>query len=244
MSTLDILIDLNGNLHKSAERLDAIRDGFFVFLRRMKKKLLVVDDHEIVRKGVINYLKGFFTSMEFLEASNMSETINLIEREKPDLIILDLNLPDSNAEILVIQVKKTAPQASIVIFSMFPEDVMKKPMAKLGINQYVNKGSHLAKLKDAVNWELNHYQKTRERIKKEKEPSNPFAELSPQELSVMFALLEGHTNKSISNQLQIGQSTVATYKQRILEKLSVSSTAEMIKLAVQFNLYHLSDRSD
>jgi DNA-binding NarL/FixJ family response regulator len=236
------MIDLNGNLHKSAERLDAIRDGFFVFLRRMKKKLLVVDDHEIVRKGVINYLKGFFTSMEFLEASNMSETISLIELEKPDLIILDLNLPDSNAEGLVLQVKKASQHSPIVVFSMFPEDVMKKPMTQLGISQYVNKGSNLAKLKDAVNWELNNHQKTRQDIKKEKEPSNPFAVLSPQELSVMFALLEGHTNKSISKQLQIGQSTVATYKQRILEKLMVSSTAEMIKLAVQFNLYHLSGR--
>lgn len=202
-------------------------------------QVLVVDDHEIVRKGVINFLKERFPVLRFVEAGSAAETTTYLADSNYEIIILDLNLPDLNAENLVKQVRESAPRSSIIVFSMFSAEVMETPMCKLGVKHFVNKASNLNKLSEAVYQEL-HTSVEKKQVKKlDSITANPFSTLSPQEFSILFGLIEGKTNKAIAISLGLGSSTVATYKQRILEKIQVKSVAELVKLAVQFSIYQL-----
>lgn len=202
-------------------------------------QVLVVDDHEIVRKGVINFLQERFPALHFVEAGSATDAKIHLEKAVYDIIILDLNLPDLNAENLVKQVRGVASSSSIIVFSMFSAEVMETPMKKLGVKHFVNKASNLNKLSEAVYQELHKATGKKQEKKEDALTANPFSALSPQEFSIMFGLIEGKTNKAIAISLGLGSSTVATYKQRIFEKIQVNSLAELVKLAVQFSIYQL-----
>ncbi|MCZ2487048.1 response regulator transcription factor [Aquirufa antheringensis] len=202
-------------------------------------QVLVVDDHEIVRKGVINFLQERFPALHFVEAGSAADAKIHLEKAVYDIIILDLNLPDLNAENLVKQVRGVASSSSIIVFSMFSAEVMETPMKKLGVKHFVNKASNLNKLSEAVYQELHKATGKKQEKKEDALTANPFSTLSPQEFSIMFGLIEGKTNKAIAISLGLGSSTVATYKQRIFEKVQVNSLAELVKLAVQFSIYQL-----
>jgi DNA-binding NarL/FixJ family response regulator len=208
----------------------------------LKKRILITDDHTIVRRGVVSLLKEHFSFFELYEAESYKETIDQLKSQKMDLLILDLNLPDANAENLVLQIKKDFAALPIIVFSMFPKEVMELPMQKLGVNVYINKSENLLKLRDAIDAIF---------LGKKKQATsveglhkvNPFEHLSPKELSVMFSLLEGHSNAQICTELNLKASTISTFKQRIFQKLGIQSTAELVKIAMQFNVYHLSEKS-
>ena len=205
----------------------------------MKKRILITDDHTIVRRGVVSLLKEYFPFAELIEADSLQSSLDSLNAGKVDLIILDLNLPDANAENLVKKIRTEFSKLPIIIFSMFPKEVMEAPMAKFGVVNYINKSENLLLLKDAVD-NVFHGNKLQHKLEIDGQADNPFDELSPKELSVMFSLLEGHSNKEICDQMGLKASTVATYKQRVFEKLAIQNTTQLVKLAIQFNLYHLS----
>jgi DNA-binding NarL/FixJ family response regulator len=204
----------------------------------MKKNVLVVDDHEIVRKGLITFLSGHFSGFRLVEAGTMAETMQCLNQEAFDLLILDLNLPDAHAEKFVREVKLRSNQAIIIVFSMFPAEIMRDTMRALGAHEYLHKAGNLHQLKEVI--EQLFIRRPREVHPPISQVQNPFQAISPKEFAVLFALIEGKPNKEIAGVLQISTSTVATYKQRILEKLQIKSTAELVKLAMQFDVFHMS----
>ena len=199
-------------------------------------QILVVDDHEIVRKGVITFLFDRFSNLRFTEAGTAKKALELLNQVFFDLIVLDLNLPDLNAEKLVKEVRTHSPKSSIIVFSMFSEEVMRFPMQKLVVRHYINKGSPLSKLGDVVFQELNKSTSINSINQEDVISANPFSALSPQELAILFGIIEGKTNKAVAASLNLSASTVATYKQRIFEKTQVSNTADLVKLAAQFSI--------
>lgn len=202
----------------------------------MEKRLLITDDHAIVRKGVVSLLREHFPFFVFDEAEDAAETVAALRKYRYDLLVLDLNLPDANVEKVVRQVRQAHGSVPIIIFSMFPEEVMQKPLQPFGICAYINKGSNLLKLRDAVQKVL---LKTGA-VHNAPEPAavpNPFAQLSPKELLVTFALLAGKNNRQVGEELDLSPSTVATYKQRIFEKLAVRSMPELTRLALAFEVH-------
>jgi DNA-binding NarL/FixJ family response regulator len=205
----------------------------------LKKRILITDDHTIVRRGVVSVLKEYFPFADLIEADSLQTSIDALSKDNFDLIILDLNLPDANAENLVKSIRSQFTKLPIIVFSMFPKEVMEGPMSKLGVVCYINKSENLLLLKEAVD-NVFHGNKVQYKLEVEGHAENPFEELSPKELTVMFSLLEGHSNKEICDQMGLKASTVATYKQRVFEKLAIQNTTQLVKLAIQFNVYHLS----
>lgn len=203
----------------------------------MKKHILVTDDHTIVRKGVVSLLKDNFPFFVMDEAESAAETVAYLKKRNYDLLILDLNLPDANAEKIIKQVTLESKDTPIIIFSMFPVNVMEKPMLKLGASKYVNKGDDLNKLKRAVEEIILGKNITSPVDQSLPQQENPFVDLSPKELSVMLALFDGKSNKEIANELSLSASTIATYKQRVLEKTKSTSITELLKVAIQFNVF-------
>jgi two-component system response regulator FimZ (fimbrial Z protein)/two-component system response regulator EvgA len=210
----------------------------------MNKKILIVDDHTIVRKGVLGLIKDNFSTFQTSEAGTAAEAIAILKNHQFDLLILDLNLPDANAEKVIHQIKSAAQETPIVVFSMFPINVMEKPMLKLGVAKYVNKGEDIVLLRNAIEAVLYGTVKVRKSFGKSIEKESPFADLSPKELSVMMAFFDGKTNKQIAEDLSLSQSTVGTYKQRVLEKTGADSITELLKIAIQFNVYSVVGKMD
>lgn len=208
----------------------------------MKKKILIVDDHTIVRKGVQGLINKNFPSFETCEAGTAAEAIAILSNHQFDLLILDLNLPDANAEKVIHQIKSASHDSHTIVFSMFPINVMEKPMLKLGVSKYVNKGEDIDLLKNAIEAVLYGTIKIKKSFSKSVEKESPFSDLSPKELSVMMAFFDGKSNKQIAENLSLSQSTVATYKQRVLEKTGATSMTDLLKIAIQFNLYSLVGR--
>lgn len=209
----------------------------------IKKQILITDDHTIVRKGVVGLLKDNFPFCESDEAETADETIKKLQQKKYDLLILDLNLPDANAEKFINLVKREAGDTPIIVFSMFPVNVMEKPMVKLGVSKYINKAEDLRKLKRAVEEVISGKVSATILEESTPQPTSPFATLTPKELSVMIALFEGKSNKEIAQDHSLSPSTIATYKQRVLEKTHTKSITDLLKMAIQFNVYSFASNS-
>jgi len=210
----------------------------------MNKKILIVDDHTIVRKGLLGLIKDNFSTFTTNEASSAAEAISELKKDQFDLLVLDLNLPDSNAEKVIHQIKSAAHNTPIIVFSMFPIKIMEKPMLKLGVAKYLNKGDDIGLLKNAIQDTLYGTNNIKKSFCKKNDKENPFSDLSPKELSVMMALFDGKRNVEIAQELSLSQSTVATFKQRILEKTGVESITKLLKIAIQFNVYSIVEKKD
>jgi len=217
---------------------DLLGSGYlYIQSHDMKRQILVSDDHNIVRKGVVNLIQEHFPFVETGEAENGAETMNQLRRRKFDLLILDLNMPDANADKIMTQMRAEDINIPIIIFSMYPVQVMEKSMLKLGAARYVSKGDELKYLKWAIEEVLMGKKTGQFSADMPESVSNPFASLTPKELSVMIALFDGKTNKEIAEEFALSPSTVATYKQRMLEKTGSRSVTDMLKVAMQFHLY-------
>lgn len=203
----------------------------------MKKQILVSDDHTIVRKGVVNLIQEHFPFIETGEAENGAATIQQLRSRRYDLLILDLNLPDASADKIMNMMRTEAIHIPVIVFSMYPVQVMEKSMLKLGAARYVSKGDELKYLKWAIEEVLLGKKTGQLGTDMPDSISNPFASLTPKELTVMIALFDGKSNKEIAEEYALSPSTVATYKQRMLEKTGSRSVTDMLKVAMQFHLY-------
>ena len=217
---------------------DLLGSGYlYIQIHFMKKQILVSDDHTIVRKGVVNLIHEHFPFVETGEAENGSVTISQIRSKRYDLLILDLNLPDANADKIMHLMRAEGIDIPVIVFSMYPVQVMEKSMLKLGATRYVSKGDDLKYLKWAIEEVLMGKKTGQLGAEMPESVSNPFASLTPKELTVMIALFDGKSNKEIAEEYALSPSTVATYKQRMLEKTGSRSVTEMLKVAMQFHLY-------
>jgi DNA-binding NarL/FixJ family response regulator len=119
---------------------------------------------------------------------------------------------------------------------------MEKSMLKLGAARYVSKGDELKYLKWAIEEVLLGKKTGQLGADMPASVSNPFESLTPKELTVMIALFDGKSNKEIAEEYALSPSTVATYKQRMLEKTGSRSVTDMLKVAMQFHLYGFPGR--
>lgn len=194
----------------------------------------------VVRKGVAALLSERYPFFEIWEADSIHKTRTLLNSEKFDLLILDLNLQDQTTEELIVEVLAVQKDLPVVIYSMFPCEIMEGPMVKLGVRAYVSKSDNMLMLRDAIDEALMGRRRKPVKVTPPNPEENLFAQLSPKELSVMFGILEGKTNAMIAGQMNLRAPTIATFKKRIFEKLAVKNSTELLKLALKFKMYHIS----
>jgi len=210
----------------------------------MGKKILIVDDHIIVRKGVLALIRDWFSTFITNEASSAAEALAELKKNQFDLLIIDLNLPDANAEKVIHQIKSASHDTPIIVLSMFPVNIMEKNVLKLGVAKYLFKGDDIGLLKKAIETIIYGTLKNKKSSGLTMGNNNPFIHLSPKELSVMLYLFDGKRNNEIAAELSLSQSTIATFKQRILEKTGADSITTLLKIAIQFNVYGFVSRKD
>lgn len=193
--------------------------------------ILIADDHAIIRNGLEMLLSSIGKKFTFFHASNKDEIFDNLQENIIDLIVLDLNFEDGNAIAWIKEIKTVFPGVKIIIFSSFDETVYKNRVLSLGANAFISKLSLPEEIILAFEQTLydNEIALTAKKsIKSNK--SSLLNVLSNREMEIALLMVKGVANLEISNKLNLRKSTVSTYKQRIYDKLNVSSVADLIEI--------------
>jgi two-component system, NarL family, invasion response regulator UvrY len=209
-------------------------------------KILIVDDHAIVRRGLKQILEGEIDPVIVGEAQNAQEALQKTNNEIWDMIILDINLPDRNGLDLLSEFHFKYPKLPIMIMSMYSEDQFALRAFKTGAVGYLNKQSAPEELVKAIKKIASGGKYVSEIMAEllasnvdKQEEDKPLQEiLSDREYQVFLLLAAGKTVSEISNNLSLSVKTVSTYRARLLEKMNLKNNAELIYFAAH---HHLAD---
>lgn len=205
----------------------------------MIEKILIADDHSIVRIGLSIMIKKLRPNAEIEEADSFKSVLEIINKTKFDLIILDINMPNGNFQQTFDIVKIKQPTVKVLVFSSQDEQTYAIRYLKLGADGFLPKISDDVTLKKALEKMFDKGSYVSEKIKdtivtnslnKKQTAQNPLTTLSDREMEIADKLIKGETLKDISNELNLHVSTASTYKTRIFKKLEVQSIPELIDI--------------
>ncbi|NDP21929.1 MAG: response regulator transcription factor [Paludibacter sp.] len=206
-------------------------------------RILVADDHTIVRNGIMKSLSDNFNAIEFAEASNSSEIMQHIHDAKWDLVTLDINMPGRNGMDVLKDIKEIHPEIPVIIFSMYPEDQFAVRAIKAGASAYLTKDISSKKLSEALKKILSGgtylTSSIAELITCELRGSHdkPAHEmLSDREYQVFLLIASGLSVSSIAIELSLSVKTISVYRSNILTKMSLKNNSEMTHYAFKNNL--------
>jgi DNA-binding NarL/FixJ family response regulator len=205
-------------------------------------KLLIADDHPMIHKGIIFFLKEEYLNIEITSVFNGNELIKELKRVDYNILILDINFPGNENISSVEFIIKNFPKTKVIMFSQNPEDIYALRYQKIGAHGYVQKSAPMDVLLNAIvkvnNGKKYFSEDVLEALLSSKNntmfSSNPFELLSNRELEVANQLVKGADYKTIGEVLHISPSTISTYKARIFEKLQITNDADFFELANQF----------
>lgn len=198
-------------------------------------KILIADDHLVLRAGLKQVLADEFEDVVFGETGTTDETIEAIHREPWDVVLLDLNMPGRGGLAVLEKAHRELPDLPILVFSSTPEDQMAVRMLKAGAAGYINKQAVTDELAVAIRKvvEAGHYvspgiveQLARE-IGKTERPSHE--SLSNREFEVFEMMARGKSVKQIASDLSLSPKTVSTFRSRIFSKLDVRNDIELAR---------------
>ena len=210
---------------------------------------LIVDDHPLVCSALEGMLRGAFDSCELLQAHSASEALETVRQlDDIDLVLLDLKLPDVDGFQGLLQLRKEAPKAPILVFSGLEDTRLAELARSYGALGYVSKKSSAGEIVAAVNQVLagnTAFEAVPDPLAEEEreacgQVSRVIGSLTPQQTTVLRLLGEGLLNKQIAYELSISESTVKAHVSAILKKLEVSSRMQAVLLAQRGTRGHVS----
>lgn len=198
----------------------------------MIKKILIADDHDIVLTGTSIILESRIPNTLIDTAADYPEVLDKISKQKYDLLILDINMPESRNKKMISEIKSIQPEIRILVFSAYEEDIGVQYIRE-GADGYINKLSKVDTISEAVMKmfaEGNYYPNGI--VNKLLQPSalDGIKSLSEREYEIFILMVKGNGNLEISNEMEIQMSTISTYKKRIHKKLKTTNLADLIKL--------------
>jgi two-component system invasion response regulator UvrY len=213
-------------------------------MRRMGKalmmKILVVDDHPLVRCGVVHALSESFPGSLIGEASSPPEALNALWGDTWDLVVLDISLPGRSGLDLLKEIRAARPGMRVLILSAFPESQYSTRTIRAGAAGYVTKESPPAVLIQAVRQVLNGGKfitpSSAEMLASELQLDGsraPHELLSDREYDVMLKIASGHSVGQIADGMNLSAKTVSTYRTRILTKMGLKNNAELTHYALR-----------
>lgn len=211
-----------------------------------KQRILLVDDHEIVRLGLKALLERHPSFEVVAEASTAREAIEKVETFSPDVIVMDIRLPGGSGIEACSEIAERFPNSKVIMLTSYAEDEMLFSAIRAGAAGYVLKqigGEDLIRAIEAVGrgealLDPAVTQRIFQEVRKAaiEEEASAFSALTQQEKHVLLLVSEGKTNREIAKALFLGEGTVRNYVSSILSKLGVSNRAEAAAYAVEHNL--------
>lgn len=202
-----------------------------------KIKLLIVDDHRILVAG----LKKLFENSATVQVTGLAfsgkECRSAIIKELPDVILLDINLPDASGIDLCKEIKSQHPEIKIVALSSFNEYAIVRRMLENGASGYVVKNAMPEEIKMSVEMAANNASFLCEEIDllMRKRSKNPIW-LTPREKELLKLIVDGFTNHEIAEKMFLGVETINSYRKNLLIKLCAKNTAILVRMALEEKL--------
>lgn len=212
----------------------------------MPVKVFLVEDHEIVRQGIRALLEGETDIIVTGEAPNGVEMLKKLESDQPDVLLMDMNMPEMGGVECTTQVKSKYPAVKVLILSMHDHESYLVDMIYAGADGYILKNSSREELLFAIRkvandgvyisseFTLNMLAKQNRRDLRKQ--SSPPVVLSEREMDVLLLIAEGHTNTEIANKLFTSVRTIETRRKNLLDKTGTNNTATLIRYAVMNGL--------
>ena len=214
------------------------------------KRILIADDHAIVRSGLKQLLSGLGDFTVAGEASNGIEIMKQLRELEFDLLLMDMSMPGRNGIELIKMIKAEKPKLAILVLSMHKEEQYAVRALKAGASGYLTKEGAPDQLIEAIRKVTNGgkfiSQNVAERLALElddKHDPEPHLALSDREFEVFRMIVSGIPIGHIADDLSVSSKTVSTHKTRILQKMHMSSSAELIHYAIQHQLIELPSDS-
>lgn len=202
-----------------------------------KIKLFIVDDHYMIIEGISSLMKNENNIEIVGHAKDGESCMAFLQRMQPDVIFLDINLPDKSGIDICKDIKLLYPTIKIIALSTFNQNSYIQNMLDNGANGYLLKNASKEEMLEAIETVQKHKQYLAKEVAesiKENDKNKPV--LTRREKEILQLLAKGFTSSEIGKQLFVSPTTVDTHRKHILEKFKVNNTAILIKQAIEFGL--------
>ncbi|PSL31281.1 response regulator [Dyadobacter jiangsuensis] len=207
------------------------------------KKILIADDHSLVRYGLKVALINHLTDVEIDESWDGQSTMSQLKGNTYDLVLLDLSMPDTDISTILHWIRNFHPDTKVLIVSMNNEVVFGKRALQMGAHGYIEKDASPEELIKAVDVVLSgkKYMSTdlADAIVNDTlngKASNPFDQLTPREFQVAMYIVQDYSITQISELMQLQYTSVSTFRRRIFEKLNIADRKGLMQLADAYKL--------
>lgn len=212
----------------------------------MKKKarVLIADDHAVVREG-IRHVLGSAPDFEIVgEAASGAEAVRVAQQARPDVVVLDISMPDGTGFEILAKLRQALPDARVLILSIHDDERYVMESVRAGAHGYLCKDSPPAELRDAIRalhrGESYYSAVVAQRLMTAQQADNVrveragrIASLTPRERDVLRGIVRGQTNKEIAARLEISSRTVESHRENLMQKLEVKHVAALTRLALE-----------
>ena len=209
-------------------------------------RVIIADDHVIMREGVALILDGLPEFAVVGQAADGKQAVELAEKMEPDIALLDINMPELNGIAAARIIQESCPGSKILILTMHDDDAFFFEALQAGASGYVLKGSRPADLVDALKAVMNgdiylSPPMTKKLVNSyltatDGQKTERLSLLTTREMEVMQLLAQGLTNRKVAERLVISPSTVQTHRSHIMEKLNLNNRTELVRYALRYDL--------
>jgi DNA-binding NarL/FixJ family response regulator len=215
-------------------------------------RVLLVDDHALVRAGIHSLLEEVESLEVVAEAGDGRQALELIERLRPDVVLLDLAMPGlSGFEVLKVSREKF-PEVRVIVITVHDEEEYAFHALRSGAAGYLPKTAAVAELKLAIDHVMGGrkylsphvIQRAATDLSEHRgEAQKTIAGLTPRQLEVLILIAEGHTTKEIARMLNISAKTVESHRGQLMDRLDIHDIAGLVRYAIKFGLVSIENRS-
>jgi DNA-binding NarL/FixJ family response regulator len=212
-------------------------------VKKEKLKVLIADDHAIVRRGLKHILLDARENVLVEEAANGREIMEMVSRNFYSIILLDITMPDSSGVDILKEIKQNNAEQKILIISIHPEEQYAIRALRSGADGYLTKASTPDELMNAIysilDGETYVTSTIAQKLVMEMKSAGgklPHEMLSDREYQILCMIAEGKSLTRISNELSLSVKTVSTYRSRLLEKMNMDNNMQLTRYAMEHNL--------
>jgi DNA-binding NarL/FixJ family response regulator len=209
--------------------------------------VFLADDHAVLRDGLRMLLEASPDIRVVGEAADGSEAVRQVEKLRPDIVIMDIAMPEMNGIAATRQIREACPSVQVIILSMHSTDEHVFRALEAGARGFVLKEAAGSEVVRAVHVVFDGHRYLSQKIedsvvdnyveqRRSGELENPLIRLTLRELEVLQLVVEGHSNATIADTLSLSPKTVGTYRSRLMQKLGINNLPDLVRFAIQHDL--------